>query len=86
MGMMFSMMGMVLLALGITTRSRPGFYASSLGIDANLWWGIVLLCFGLVVMILGRRGQARMDKQQQGAPDNSLARRKTGDAGSKRNK
>lgn len=76
MGMMFSMMGTVLLALGITTRNKPEFYTRSLGIDANLWWGLVLLCFGLVVMTLGRRGQARMDKEQPGGPNNSLARRK----------
>jgi len=37
-------------------------YAKSLGIDVNLWWGLVLLVFGVVALTLGRRGQMRMEK------------------------
>jgi hypothetical protein len=34
-----------------------------MGIDANLWWGLVLMVFGIAVLILGRRGQARLEKE-----------------------
>ncbi len=76
MGMMFSMVGTVLLAFGVATRNKPELYTRSLGIDVNLWWGLVLLVFGLTILTLGRRGQARIEKGRPGAPDNSLARRK----------
>jgi hypothetical protein len=37
-------------------------YTKSLGIDANLWWGLALLVFGIVMLAFGRRGQSKMDK------------------------
>jgi hypothetical protein len=63
MGMLFTMMGTILAAFGLSTRSNPAVYERSLGIDINLWWGVVLLLFGLTMLILGRRGQARLEKQ-----------------------
>ena len=59
MGLMFTMTGAILTAFGLATRDNTALYAQSLGIDVNLWWGIVLLAFGIVMLILGRRGQAR---------------------------
>jgi hypothetical protein len=59
MGLMFTMTGAILTAFGLATRDNTALYARSLGIDANLWWGIVLLLFGIAMLILGRRGQAR---------------------------
>jgi len=35
-----------------------------MGIDANLWWGLALLAFGIMMLAFGRRGQARMEKDQ----------------------
>jgi hypothetical protein len=37
-------------------------YARSLGINANLDWGLVLLVFGSIMFVLGRRGQKRADR------------------------
>ena len=62
MGMLFTLIGTILTAFGLSTRSNADVYAKSLGIDANLWWGLVLLVFGIVILTLGRRGQARIDK------------------------
>jgi hypothetical protein len=61
MGLMFTLVGMILAAFGIKTDGSP-IYAASLGINANLWWGIVLLIFGLSMLLLGRRGQKRLAK------------------------
>ena len=58
-GMMFSMMGAVLSAFGLATRTRPDLYVKSLGINGDMWWGVVLLVFGIIVLNLGRRGQGR---------------------------
>jgi len=62
MGLMFTLVGIILTAFGIATRNDTALYARSLGIDVNLWWGIVLLIFGQIMFQLGRRGQARLAK------------------------
>ena len=62
MGLMFTLLGVILTAFGLATKERPGFYAQSLGIDVNLWWGLALLVFGVVTLTLGRRGQMRIEK------------------------
>jgi hypothetical protein len=66
MGMMFSMAGAVLVAFGLATRNRADLYAKSFGINADLWWGIVVLLFGLVVLHYGRRGQGRIEMRKKG--------------------
>jgi hypothetical protein len=64
MGLMFTLVGAILSAFGVATRGRVDLYAKSLGIDANLWWGLVLFIFGLTMLLLGRRGQRRMEQEQ----------------------
>lgn len=59
MGLLFSFMGVILAAFGWSTHDRPDIYAKSLGIDVNLWWGVVLLVFGQMMFHLGRRRQNR---------------------------
>jgi hypothetical protein len=63
MGMLFTLIGTILGAFGLSTRSNPDMYSKSLGIDMNLWWGIVLLAFGIVSLALGRHGQTEIEKQ-----------------------
>jgi hypothetical protein len=60
-GMLFTLIGTILTAFGLSTRANADLYAKSLGIDANLWWGLLLLVFGIVTLTLGRRAQARLD-------------------------
>lgn len=61
-GMFFTLTGTVIAAFGLSTRDHTEVYAKSLGIDANLWWGLALLVFGIVMLAFGRRGQIKMDK------------------------
>jgi hypothetical protein len=67
-GMFFALTGTILAAFGLSTRDHVDMYAKSLGIDANLWWGLALLAFGIVMLAFGRRGQARMEKANATAP------------------
>jgi hypothetical protein len=67
-GMFFTLAGTILAAFGLSTRDRMDEYARSLGIDANLWWGLALLAFGIVMLAFGRRGHARMEKGNAVAP------------------
>lgn len=65
MGMLFTLIGTILMAFGLSTRSSADLYIKSLGIDANLWWGLILLVFGIAVLTLGRRGQAKLEKEKK---------------------
>ncbi|MGD0097964.1 MAG: hypothetical protein ABSB60_15855 [Terracidiphilus sp.] len=59
-GLMFTLVGLILTVFGITTNGDTALYARSLGINANLWWGLVLLIFGLTMLLLGRLGQKHL--------------------------
>ena len=56
-GLMFSIIGVLLAVFGFA--SDPAIYQRSLGINVNLWWGLVLVVFGLVMLWLVRRDTAR---------------------------
>jgi len=53
-GLMFSILGGLLTIYGLV--SDKAIYQRSLGINVNLGWGLVMLAFGLLMLILGRRG------------------------------
>lgn len=63
MGLMFTLTGTILFSFGLSTRDNTALYVKSLGIDANLWWGLVLLVFGITMLALGRRSQMRMMRE-----------------------
>jgi hypothetical protein len=63
MGLMFTLTGAILTLFGLKTNGDAELYAKSLGINANLWWGLVLLVFGLTMFILGQRRQRRLAKE-----------------------
>lgn len=55
-GLLFAMLGGLLLAYGIGTHfTRPSLYDRSLGLNVNIWWGLVMLLFGAMMIWLGRR-------------------------------
>ena len=62
MGLMFTLVGLILTVFGMVTQGSP-IYMRSLGINANLIWGMVLLVFGGTMYMLGRRGQRRADRE-----------------------
>jgi hypothetical protein len=66
-GMFFTLTGTILFAFGLSTRDRVDMYQKSLGIDANLWWGLALFVLGIVMLAFGRRSQAKMEKQAIGS-------------------
>ena len=52
-GILFSLLGLTLVIYGLA--GDPSRYQQSLGINVNLYWGIVLLVFGVLMLLLGRR-------------------------------
>lgn len=66
-GLMFTLFGLLLVVYGFI--SDKSIYQRSLGINVNLGWGVVLLVFGVVMLLLGRRGTAtakRADESLEG--------------------
>jgi hypothetical protein len=69
-GILFSLLGLILAAYGIFGDSS--LYRQSLGLNINLAWGVVLLAFGLVMLLLGRRGmRAAPQKSRSPSADSS---------------
>ncbi|HEU4954163.1 MAG TPA: hypothetical protein VFT28_06290 [Gemmatimonadales bacterium] len=54
-GLMFTIVGILLTGFGLV--SDEAIYARSLGVNVNLWWGLVLVVFGLVMLGLAMRGR-----------------------------
>jgi len=57
-GSLFVLVGALLVGYGLF--SNPAIYQRSLGIDINLWWGGVLLAFGLAMLGLAWRAAVRV--------------------------
>ena len=56
-GLMFTSFGVMLILFGLV--SDEAIYQRSLGINVNLWWGFVLLGFGLAMLWLVMRARER---------------------------
>jgi len=55
-GLMFVLVGAILAVYGASTTGSP-IYARSLGVNLNLWWGLVLFAFGGLMLLLARLGR-----------------------------
>jgi hypothetical protein len=60
-GLLFAVLGGLLATYG--AFSDRAIYQRSLGVNVNLWWGLVMLAFGAVMIGLGRRGQSEKRRQ-----------------------
>jgi hypothetical protein len=56
-GILFSFYGALLTIYGLVGDKEQ--YARSLGININLWWGLVMLVFGAAMLFLALRGARR---------------------------
>ena len=59
-GMMFTVFGLLVTGYGAATRGDEMYEAHSLGINVNLYWGIIMVAFGAVMLLLARRGAAAL--------------------------
>jgi len=55
-GLLFTLLGALLAGFGLI--AKDGGVDRSLGLNVNFWWGIVMLVFGVVMFLFGRRGTA----------------------------
>jgi membrane-bound ClpP family serine protease len=54
-GLMFAILGLILTVFGLATSSDSQLYSKSLNINVNLWWGLVILLFGLIMLFFSWR-------------------------------
>jgi hypothetical protein len=56
-GGLFTVLGLLVGGYGLATAGDAEHYAPSLGVNINLWWGLVMLTFG--VLLLAAASHAR---------------------------
>ena len=54
-GALFAVLGVMIGGYGLATAGDAGHYARSLSININLWWGAVMLVFGVLLLLASRR-------------------------------
>lgn len=68
-GLLFAILGGLLAVFGLVTGFTGGaLYDRSLGINVNLWWGLVMLAFGIAMIVAGRRGTTGGQSGPDGEP------------------
>ena len=65
-GLMFSIFGAMLTVFGMASNRE--IYGRSLGINVNLWWGLVLLIFGLLMLALAMSSRKKERGSHEAAP------------------
>lgn len=56
-GLMFSLIGLLMTIYGAATGGSDIYAKTSLGININLIWGLLLLVFGAVMLIASLKGR-----------------------------
>jgi hypothetical protein len=54
-GVLFTALGLILAGYGLATAGNPEHYARAVSVNINLWWGLVMLVFGLILLLSARR-------------------------------
>ena len=53
-GGLFVLLGLILVGYGVATHADAAEYARSMSVNINLWWGLVMLVFGGLMLLLAR--------------------------------
>lgn len=55
-GGLFTLLGLLVGGYGVATANAGG-YERSLGVNINLWWGLVMLIFGVLLLTFASRSR-----------------------------
>ena len=58
-GLMFSLIGVILVIYGLITGSNTEVYRRSLDLNVNLYWGLLLVVFGGAMLFFAWRDSSR---------------------------
>jgi hypothetical protein len=56
-GGLFTLLGLLIGGYGIGTAGNGGHYERSMGVNINLWWGLVMLIFGVLLLVFASRAR-----------------------------
>ena len=74
-GALFSVFGLLLSVYGAITRGSEIYALHSLGLNVNLWWGMVMLFFGVGMLGLARlRGTRSPDSRNSASEESTEGR------------
>ena len=68
-GTLFGALGLLIGGYGVATNGDAGRYAALGGLNVNLWWGVVMLIFGLLCVILARRASTPTVRPASESPE-----------------
>ena len=57
-GGLFSLLGLMLAGYGMVAGSRTSSDVAPVT-NVNLWWGLVMLLFGIIMLVMARRAMAK---------------------------
>jgi len=60
-GLIFLIIGGILVVFGIATHGDSALYALSLGVNLNLLWGAIMVVFGAIMLFVGKRQKWQED-------------------------
>ena len=63
-GGLFTALGLLLGGYGLATDGDATHYARSLAVNINLWWGLIMLTFGVLLLWGASRARARKVKDR----------------------
>jgi hypothetical protein len=58
-GGLFTLLGLLVSGYGLGTAREAAHYEQSLGLNINLWWGLVMLVFGVLLLTFASRARRR---------------------------
>lgn len=62
-GLMFTIFGLIIMILGLTTGANDPMYAKSLNVNVNLISGICMLIFGLIFLFFSDPVRKKLKKR-----------------------
>ena len=80
-GTLFVTLGLLLTGYGLATAGNTEQYARSLSVNVNLWWGLVMLVFGLVLLLAAWAGTKKLSGNRVRSPRRRSSRRESTGSG-----
>jgi hypothetical protein len=68
-GGLFTALGLLLGGYGWATAGDTAHYARSLSVNINLWWGLVMLAFGLLLLWAASRARRKLSGPGATSPE-----------------
>jgi hypothetical protein len=60
-GLMFTIFGLMLTLYGLFTNGDDVLYSRSLGVNINIWSGVGMLVFGVIMLVISLKSSKKTD-------------------------